>query len=139
MRSPLTWLQNAIDTPIDISTGIHDGHTGSVPVSHAFNAFNTLALPDDRIRDDYIDYIVEKEQIPEPLQGEEQQEDPSFMGRAVHFRRQSRNARLTIFEGTHEIFCATACDWLSRQAKGKKIDWQPGKEIASTGNTELTK
>ncbi|MBR6372385.1 MAG: prolyl oligopeptidase family serine peptidase [Victivallales bacterium] len=138
MRSPLTWLQNAINVPIDISTGIHDGHTGSVPVSHAFNAFNALALADDRIRDEYIDYIVEKEQVPDPLQGEDQQ-DPSYMGRMVHFRRQSRNARLTIFEGTHEIFFATACHWLSKQARGKKIDWQPGEAIAHTGNTDLTK
>ncbi|MBO4512345.1 MAG: prolyl oligopeptidase family serine peptidase [Victivallales bacterium] len=138
MRSPLTWLQNAINVPIDISTGIHDGHTGSVPVSQAFNAFNALALPDDRIRDDYIDYIVEKEQMPAPLRDECQQ-DPSYMERTVHFRRQSRNARITLFEGTHEIFCATACQWLSKQARGKKIDWQPGEAIALTGKTELTK
>ena len=76
--------------------------------------------------------------MPEPLRNDCQQ-DPSYMERTVHFRRPSRNARLPIFEGTHEIFCATACHWLSKQARGKKIDWQPGKAIAYTGNTDLTK
>ena len=138
MRSPLTWLQNALDVPIDISTGIHDGHTGSVPVSQAFNAFNALALLDDRIRDEYIDYIVKNEQVPEPLSRECQQ-DPSYLGRKVHFRRQSRNARMTLFEGSHEIFFATACEWLSRQSRGTKTDWNPGEAIAYKGKTELTK
>ena len=138
MRSPLTWLQNAIGVPIDISTGIHDGHTGSVPVSQAFNAFNALALLDDRIRDEYIDYIVKKEEMPEPLLRECQQ-DPSYLGRHIHFRRQSRNARLTIFEGTHEIFYLTGCQWLSRQVRGAAIDWRPGEAIEDAGNTQLSK
>ena len=31
--------------PLDINTGIHDGHTGSVPVSHAVRGFNAAAGP----------------------------------------------------------------------------------------------
>jgi dipeptidyl aminopeptidase/acylaminoacyl peptidase len=43
-RSPITHLANAT-APLDINAGINDGHTGSVPISHSLNAFNsTLAF-----------------------------------------------------------------------------------------------
>ncbi len=52
-RSPLTYLAAARKqgTVIDICEGIHDGHTGSVPVGHAIRAFNALADEKDRISD----------------------------------------------------------------------------------------
>jgi len=42
-RSPLFVLDQAKGLPIDINAGIHDGHKGSVPISHSLNAFNVLA------------------------------------------------------------------------------------------------
>ena len=39
MRSPVRHLAKAADVPLDINTGIHDGHTGSVPVSQSIEAF----------------------------------------------------------------------------------------------------
>jgi dipeptidyl aminopeptidase/acylaminoacyl peptidase len=39
-RSPVTYLHNAVNLPLDINAGITDGHTGSVPVSHSLRAFN---------------------------------------------------------------------------------------------------
>ncbi len=138
LRSPLTWLQNAMELPVDISTGIHDGHTGSVPVSQALNAYNALALPEDRIRSDYIDYIVQNEALPEELEGMHA-EDPSYKGRKIILRRASRNVRLTLFEGTHEIFAATACQWLAKQVRGQKPDWSAGTDCTEDGPTELGK
>jgi hypothetical protein len=35
MRSPVRHLAKAADVPLDINTGIHDGHIGSVPVSQS--------------------------------------------------------------------------------------------------------
>jgi len=59
-RSPVTWLANATGKVIlDIGTGIHDGHTGSVPVSHAFHAFNKVAKPEDRFTGRYRLYGAE--------------------------------------------------------------------------------
>jgi hypothetical protein len=127
-RSPLAWLDNAADAlPVDIGTGIHDGHTGSVPVSQAVNAFNLLAEPQDRISDEDIAYIVEKEAIPAHLQGTF--DDPVFGTHTIHFRRQSKKARLTLFEGGHDILCDAAFSWLSKQCKGKTPDWSPGEAV----------
>lgn len=138
IRSPLSWLANAADVPLDISTGIHDGHTGSVPISHTFNAFNILAADKDKISDADIDYAVKNEQISPALQKNFKQ-DPSLDGRQIHFRRQSNNARITIFEGGHNILCASAFQWLAKQVKGKKIDWSTGKPNQVQANTELSK
>ncbi|MBF0206739.1 MAG: prolyl oligopeptidase family serine peptidase, partial [Oligoflexia bacterium] len=66
-RSPITYLANARDIPIDIGQGIHDGHTGSVPVSQAMIAFNILASEPDRVSDFDINYICSNEVVPEAL------------------------------------------------------------------------
>ena len=61
-RSPLFHLAAAARVPLDINTGIHDGHTGSVPVSHSLLAFNALAsasaLPERRVSDSDIDKLA---------------------------------------------------------------------------------
>jgi pimeloyl-ACP methyl ester carboxylesterase len=114
-RSPLTYLRPDIRTPLDINTGILDGHTGSVPISHALRAFNALAAPDDRISDGEIAHLVEHAAVPPGLQGE--WPDPLYGEKHVLFRRQSNNARVTIFEGSHEIIYEAALSWLTRHVK----------------------
>lgn len=42
-RSPVSVLHRVGDLPLDIMAGVHDGHTGSVPVAHSLNAFNVIA------------------------------------------------------------------------------------------------
>lgn len=136
MRSPLTWLQNALELPVDINTGVHDGHSGSVPVSHAIEAFNVLAEASDRLSQDEINFIVGNEKMPEGL--EYPGDDPSY-GVEIHFRRQSHNARLTLFEGGHTALVPAAFEWLSRQCKGQKTDWASGKCEFTLESKELTK
>ncbi len=139
-RSPLTWLPNVKESglKLDISTGIHDGHIGSVPVSQAINAFNAAASPADRISQEDIDFIVEKESVPEHLKATEQ--DPSFGGRTIYLRKVSGNVRLTLFEGGHDLLQNAAIDWLSRQSRETAPDWTPGREHAeSEVPTELSK
>ena len=53
-------------------------------------------------------------------------------------RRHSVAARITIFEGGHNIFPAVSFEWLSRQARGKKPDWAPGKAVTAEDG-ELSK
>ena len=138
LRSPLTWLPNALSLPVDINTGIHDGHTGSVPVSQTIRAYNILAKPEDRIAEEDIDYIVKNEAVPAHL-GEAEQ-DPSYLGRKIHIRRQSGNVRLTIFEGGHDILLPTGTLWLARQIRGNATDWASGTSAeATSGNTALTR
>jgi hypothetical protein len=111
-RSPLGQLHYAQGLPLDINAGIHDGHTGSVPISHSLLAFNELAgaRGDARIAPSLIDEMVRTEQAgpAEP--------DPSYT-KPVLFRRQSGAARVTLFEGTHEILYDTAFSWLEKQQK----------------------
>ncbi|MBO7329806.1 MAG: prolyl oligopeptidase family serine peptidase [Lentisphaeria bacterium] len=132
-RSAAGW--EPTDIPLDISTGIHDGHTGSVPVYHSIRAFNTIAAEKDRISEEDIDFIVKNEAIPAALQSEE--EYPLWGGRKIHFRRVSGNVRLTIFEGGHDLFPSAGTNWLSLQSAGKKAKWHDADndrcETAATG------
>lgn len=136
LRSPLTWLPNAVDLPVDISTGIHDGHIGSVPVSQALNAFNVIAHDRDKISAEDIEYIVKNESIPSGL-AKSCRQDPS-LGRKIHFRRQSGNARITLFEGEHECLTAAAVQWLAKQVKGKTTDWSAGKATKIKTDSKLS-
>jgi hypothetical protein len=85
-RSAITYLAGAKDIPVDISTGIHDGHKGSVPISQALEAFNILAKPEDRISEEDIKYFVEKEAVPPHLAMKEKEFIPTTK-RLIHFRR----------------------------------------------------
>jgi pimeloyl-ACP methyl ester carboxylesterase len=115
IRSPKTHLFKAIDVPIDLNAGIFDGHEGSVPVHHSIWAFNILADSTDQISKDQESFIVNNSRIPVILQ--ETISDPSYGKRIPLFRRKSRNVRLTIFKGGHEIIAEAALKWLSLQEK----------------------
>ena len=123
-RSPLTHLGAARrqGLAIDIYEGIHDGHTGSVPVGHAIRAFNALADEKSRISEADIAFVEQNEKMPVHLAGT--WNDP-FFGDAlrIHFRRMSDNVRLTLFEGGHSGNNAAAFDWLGRQRRGRPADW----------------
>jgi len=114
-RSPMTWLANAKDLPLDINAGIRDGHGGSVPISHSLNAYNLLAAPADRIAEDDVTYLVEKAEVPPHLQ--QKIEDPLYGGKTPLLRRTSGKTRLTIFKGGHEIVYNAALTWLEGQHK----------------------
>jgi acetyl esterase/lipase len=114
-RSPVTHLHNAVGLPLDINAGITDGHTGSVPVSHSLKAFNLVAAEKDRIPEEDIKFFTEKAQIPPNLKVE--LKDPAYGKKAPLFRRSSGKARVTIFDGGHEIIFEAALTWLSNQKK----------------------
>ena len=137
-RSSLFHLAAAKGVPIDINTGIHDGHTGSVPVSHSLRAFNVLAASEKQISAEDIDFMVREQKIPAALAAETQI-DPE-REKATLFRRSSGNARVTVFEGGHESESSSAVLWLSRQRKGQPADFSLGKKPGQTGSaTEVSK
>ncbi|NQT52694.1 prolyl oligopeptidase family serine peptidase, partial [bacterium] len=68
-RSPLLHLAAAKGLPLDLNAGIHDGHTGSVPVSHTLRAFNVLA-PGQPLADGHIAFIVQHRALPDALAAE---------------------------------------------------------------------
>ncbi|MBN2307973.1 MAG: prolyl oligopeptidase family serine peptidase [Candidatus Hydrogenedentes bacterium] len=107
-RSPVHHLAAATDLPVDINTGIHDGHDGSVPIHHAVDAFNAIAaaLGSPQVAEEELATLSEEQ----PLGTQEEQD--SAYGRAIHLRRYAGASRLTVFEGGHEALVATACAWL---------------------------
>ena len=115
-RSPLTYLAAAKKLPVSINVGIHDGHKGSVPVSHSLHAFNALADPKDRLTAEQITWFTEKESVPDALKGE-RADDPAHAKKKVLFRRKSGNIVLTVFEGGHEIIFEAALSWLEQQRR----------------------
>ena len=133
-RSPLFHLAAAKGVPLDINTGIHDGHTGSVPVSHSLRAFNALASPDKQVADADIAFMVREQKIPAALAAETQV-DPE-REKATLFRRTSGNARVTVFEGGHESESGAAVLWLSRQRKGQPADWSLGQAVRGPATTQ---
>jgi acetyl esterase/lipase len=130
-RSPLFYLDKAKGLPMDINTGIHDGHTGSVPVSHALHAFNRLAEvngnPEQQVAEADITHMVQTQKIPEAL-STEKIADPERR-RAVLFRRIAGPVRITVFAGGHEFYIPAALNWLSRQSRGKAANFQLGQNI----------
>ena len=137
-RSPLFHLAAAKGVPLDINAGIHDGHTGSVPVSHSLLAFNVLAAPDKQVSVADIDFMVREQKIPTAL-ATETQIDPERQ-KATLFRRASGNARVTVFEGGHDSEPSAALEWLSRQRKGQPADWSLGQKSGKAGAaTEVSK
>jgi|GEM_PF-1075139 len=121
-RSPLFFLAAARGLPLDINTGIQDGHTGSVPVSHAIRAFNVLAPPSLRVPETTLDEMVRDARVPGPLRVTvaEQRKRP------VLFRRAAGPARLTIFDGGHEGDFAAAIRWLETHVRP---EWTLGPEL----------
>lgn len=114
-RSPLHFLAHASGVPLDLNAGIHDGHEGSVPISHSLRAFNTLARPSDRLSESVIADLVEKAQVPEDLRSKEH--DSTYGRNTVLFRRESGPVRITLFEGGHEILPDAAFAWLEKQSR----------------------
>jgi len=115
-RSPLTFLNDQLQVELDINAGIHDGHEGSVPVSHAMHAFNAVALPHHGFSEEEIDSIMSTQTIPSHLQ-KLAFHDPDYGEKRVLLRRYSNHTRLTLFEGGHEIVFKAGLRWLAKQIR----------------------
>jgi pimeloyl-ACP methyl ester carboxylesterase len=117
-RSPVTYLANAVEVPLDINAGIKDGHhSGGVPINHSLQGFNVVAAPKDRISEEDIRYFVDKIEVPPHLKQE--LHDPTYGASKSLFRRTSGKVRVTIFDGGHDIVFPAAFAWLSEQKKAE--------------------
>ena len=115
-RLPVTYLAHAKGAALDINAGINDGHSGSVPIRHSLDAFTLLAAAKDRLGADLISEFVKTAKVPAALKGQAPV-DAAYGKKAVLFRRQSGAARVTIFQGGHEIIPAAALHWLAKQQR----------------------
>ena len=119
-RSPIHILPAAKGVALDINAGIHDGHVGSVPISHSLNAFNVLAEANGfkarRIAESDIEFMTREQAVAPGLISETQPDGERAM--AVLFRRVAGPVRITLFEGNHQWEVNASLNWLSRQQKG---------------------
>ena len=140
-RSPLTWLDRAkaAGVPVYIATGIHDGWKGSVPVGHAFRAYNLLAQEADRVSEADIAAIETDQKVPATLT-REGDGDPFYpASMRIHFRRTSGNVRMTLFEGGHAGNYPAGFDFLSRQVKGRPADFALPKSVEDAKQEALSR
>ncbi len=120
-------LESALggDLPLDVGHGIHDGHTGSVPIRHSLDGFNAVVKghvaagqPDVTITEDEIQQLSQRNgRLKAPQEGDELLDEA--WGRQIYLRRQSGNARVSIFEGGHEGLPSAMMDWF-KQHGGKE-------------------
>lgn len=98
-----------------IYEGIHDGYTGSVPITHSLNMYNRLAaelkykvtdldsigqlarLDNDLVSANEIIDLLTKRTLPLSIQPEK-----DLFGRQVYLEKSVGTIHLTIFEGGHE-------------------------------------
>ncbi len=115
-RSPLTWLDRAVDLPLDLAAGVHDGHKGSVPVRHTLDAFNAVAKAQGAktVSEAQIVQISRPDGRLDKPEPSDLKQEPDY-GRAIYLRRTAGKSRVTIFEGGHERLDKAAADWLARQ------------------------
>ncbi len=97
-----------------IYEGIHDGYTGSVPITHSINMYNRL-VGELKYGSPKLDDIMPKANTDVKLVAEKEiislvtkQYNPSFykkeklFDRNIYLSREFENIQLTIFEGGHE-------------------------------------
>lgn len=110
LHSPSEWLKHAKELTIHIFAGIDDNH---VPVSHSINAFNILAMPEDRLSEEIIEKIAKERIIPADLQPDiektihtskdEANGKHYGINRKVLLHKVSNDVQLIIFDGAHEM------------------------------------
>lgn len=116
-RSPLFWetpVKKRDKSSIKIYAGVHDGYTGSVPISHSIKFYNKLLL--DAGESNLFHFVSEEESNILIKTQEFSTKKPVKMidNRAILYQKSSKNITLTIFEGTHEILKNVALDLITK-------------------------
>ena len=93
-----------------------------MPVGHAIRAFNRIAAAKDRLPDESIAAMEANRAVPTDLLFRDS--DPLYATRPVLFRRLSENARITVFNGGHDIVHEAGLTWLEAQARGMDPVWE---------------
>ncbi len=112
-RSPLFWetpIKKRRNSILQIYAGVHDGYTGSVPISQSIKFYNKLLIDTDETDDaryvsaEDASIMLKTQSFPtkKPIK--------KIDNRAVLYQKSSKKITLTIFEGTHEILKNVALD-----------------------------
>ena len=112
-RSPLFWetpIKKRRNSALQIYAGIHDGYTGSVPISQSIKFYNKLLIDTDETDDaryvspEDASTMLKTQGFPvkKPIK--------KIDNRAILYQNSSKKITITIFEGTHEILKNVALD-----------------------------
>ncbi|HEC41286.1 MAG TPA: peptidase [Bacteroides sp.] len=105
-RSPIfmdTPVQNRMNSKLYIYAGVHDGYTGSVPITHSLNFYNKV-VGDFDIMDK--EALIPSGEIIELLasRGSSHPNKVQLGGRDIHLHKNYKDKiRVCIFEGGHEM------------------------------------
>ena len=112
-RSPLHEMAQAKNVPLDIAAGSLDGHDGApIPIWHSLMAFNAIAeaVGEPGVSSEEIAHLSRHESCLDRPKETDQVDDATY-GRNILLRRHAGKARVTIFEGAHEIIPGAALAW----------------------------
>jgi dipeptidyl aminopeptidase/acylaminoacyl peptidase len=114
-RSPIFWdtpIKKRKKSKIQIYAGIHDGYTGSVPISHSIDFYNKLLFDYDV--QDITKFVSEQESntLISTQNFIKSGINKKIDDRQIHFQKSAKNITLTIFEGGHEILSNVALELL---------------------------
>jgi len=119
-RSPM-WLPLPKDSKstIHLFAGIHDGYTGSVPISQSLLFYNRLAAAGG----DTNALVPESDIIALVARGKLTGPDPGteIGGRKVFLHKESILASITLFEGTHEMLAPYCMGQMEEIVSGKRL------------------
>jgi predicted peptidase len=121
-RSPIYWttpIRERKNSLLQIFAGIHDGHNGSVPISHSINFYNKL-LADHGISDSSA-YVSRKDLL--QMLNEQTFAASTHLtigDRAVHYQKKTKHFMLTIFEGGHEMLSKEVLGSIDRMNTASK-------------------
>jgi len=125
-RSPMfmqTPAEKRVNSKLFIYTGVHDGYTGSVPITHSINIYNKVVSETDPSNavDLVPDQVSNRITMTRSLPGL----DFGLLGdRKVHFKTSYDNrVFITLFEGAHEMLTEVA------------LDHVPGETILAIGDS----
>lgn len=117
-RSPL-YMQTPVasreNSKLFIYTGVHDGYTGSVPITHSLQAYNKVVrdLNPDAVTQRVPSEVAEKLLATRSLPGSQY---GKIEDRDIHYRQQyADRLMLTIFEGGHEMLVDEALQHIPGQ------------------------
>lgn len=104
--------------PVNIYAGIHDGFTGSVPITHSVKLFNRYAqsfAPDQAISADVQVQMLEGREGPDTVKANR------IGDRLIHLERRAGPATINIFEGGHEMLARPLIDAIAADAADRPL------------------
>ncbi|XOV91282.1 MAG: GDSL-type esterase/lipase family protein [Bacteroidota bacterium] len=112
-RSPLymnTPVDLRSDSKLFVYTGVHDGYTGSVPITHSIKFYNKVVADFDPseaidlVPEEVSNRLITTRSLPGNKSG-------MIENRVIHFQKNFENkVYITLFEGTHEMLSDVALD-----------------------------